>query len=370
MTAATSDDGSKRLLSVDVLRVLAMLMVVAIHTVLVFTLRTDFFATKLWFALEPLVAFSKIGVALFFMTSGFLVITKNRSIRENWVITKQRLLIPLIVFSLLTLGYELYRFSSSGNAYGEFWQKQLATITTFPNSPLWFLVVLLFLYLLNPVWQLVFSKERNLNLALYLTKLALIFSVFVTLIKFPSQQTDVFFNSFTLWLGYVFFYLYGGLVRNNWVSFNRMNINVLMVVLGLTAIILGDYYTLSATVHAQPFVWSGYFFEYLSIPIIILAVGMFNLCMSSDFPWLRNNRIGTGFVPLIRGLAGVSYAIYLLHPLVVSVVYDAGFIFDSLGMNVYLYNFLHYFLVLSISATIGYLILKIAALRWMVGGRR
>lgn len=354
-----------RIIGVDIIRVLAMLMVISIHTILNFTIRPDFFGTKTWFVFEPIAAFSKIGVLLFFMISGYLVISKNRSIKENWQITKNRILFPLIFFSLIDLAYKLYKFSLLEKSFFIFWREQLLNITNFPNSPLWFLVVLLFLYILNPIWQILFAKKRNSNLAIYLTKFSLIFSIFVTVIKFLSQNNILFFNSFTLWLGYLFFYFYGGLVRNNWITFNRTKINILMIVVGLLATMVGDYYTAFATGHSITFIWSGYFFEYLSIPIILSSVGTFNLLISSEFGWLTDK-----VTKVIGVFSGLSYGVYLIHPFITSVFTDIlGFDFDKLVMNVYIYNFLNYFLVLSISVIISYFILKIPRLRMVVGGR-
>ncbi len=345
-----------------------MLMVVCLHTILSFTLREDFFATKAWFILEPIVAFSKIGVLLFFMISGYLVINKNRSIVDNWKITKKRILVPLCFFSILNFGYELYKFSLMGKSQSLFWKEQLSNINNFPNSPLWFLVVLLFLYLLNPVWQTLFTKERDSSLALYVTKMSLSFSLLVTIIKFFSHDHTVFFNSFTLWIGYVFFYLYGGLVRNNWVSFNKVRINLAMITIGLLSILVGDFYTLFRNAHSLGFIWSGYFFEYLSIPIIMLAVGTFNLFVSNDFSW-TNKKLSHNIINVIEMFAGLSYGVYLIHPFVASIFTDIlGFDFDKLSMNVYLFNFINYFLVLGISVLVSFLIVKTPGLRLTIGG--
>src|SRR5260221_8277573 len=89
---------TERIFSADVIRVAAMLMVVVLHTILNFTLRPDFFATKVWFAFEPIVAISKTAVLLFFMISGYLVIGKERSIRENLKKIRGVIVIPFVFF--------------------------------------------------------------------------------------------------------------------------------------------------------------------------------------------------------------------------------------------------------------------------------
>lgn len=357
----------QRIISVDIIRVLAMLMVICLHTINDFTLRPDFFATKVWFVFEPFVALSRIGVALFFMISGFLVITKDRSIRENWHITRDRVLTPLICFSLLNLGYKAYRFSLTHQGFSVFWKEQITQITNFPNSSFWFLFVLLFLYLLNPVWQIIFAKEHK-KLAQYVTVLSLIFSIFVTFIKFLNPSHTIFFNGFTLWLGYLFFYFYGGLVKQGWVNTKQHVTNLIFVLVGLLAIIAGDYYTYATTIHGQSFLWSGYFFESLSIPLVLASIGTFNLLIFARFKWLTRGVIANKVTALVATTASLSYGVYLIHPFVVSILLDeVGFYFDKLSINVYLYNILNYFLVVGISAGITYVVLRIPLLNTMLG---
>jgi len=361
----------KRLFNVDLIRTLAMMMIVGLHTVLAFTLRPDFFATKTWFILEPFMAFSKSGILLFFMLSGYLVIGKNRTIKENWQTTKNRILIPLLFFSTLDLLYKQYRFSLINSNTLLFWEKQLRNIPGFPDSPLWFLGVLFFLYLLNPLWQVLFGKDKDPKLAVYLTKLSIIFTIFVTVIKFPTLRQGSFYNSFTLWLGYLPLYFYGGLVRNGWINNKRKVVNILMIFLGLLGTVVGDYYTSFAQIHSLQFIWSGYFFEYLSIPNILLAIGTFNLLIALDINPLQNGYVGRAFMKVIAVLAGLSYGIYLVHPFVVYIFNDSlGLDFDKLKVNVYGYNVFNYFLVLGTSALISYLIMKVPQLRLIIGEQR
>jgi len=361
---------SKRLFSVDLVRTLAMMMVIGLHTILTFTLRPDFFATKVWFLLEPLLAFSKIGILLFFILSGYLVINKNRSIKENWEITRSRILIPLLFFSTIDLIYKQYRFSLLESNVLLFWQAQLHNILNFPDSSLWFLGVLFFIYLLNPVWRIIFVEEKNKDLAIYLTKLSFIFSLLVTILKFPSLRQNDFFNTCTLWLGYLPLYFYGGLVKNGWVKKNKKMINLLLVFIGLLGTIVGDYYTLYTKIHSLSFIWSGYFFEYLSIPNVLLAIGTFNLLIDFNFTQIQYSLLKYCLMKITSLFAGLSYGIYLIHPFVINIFYDIlHFDFDKMKINIYIYNLLNYFLVLCTSALITYVILNISWLKSMIGER-
>jgi surface polysaccharide O-acyltransferase-like enzyme len=363
-----NNENSSRLIGVDIIRILAMLMVLVLHTILSFTMRPDFFATKLWFIVEPICAISKPAVLLFFMVSGYLVINKNRTIKDNWQKTKKRILVPLAFFSILNIVYAFSNFQYTGSNGIDFLQHQLVRVTNFPSSPLWFLVVLLFLYLLNPVWQLIFADGKNRNIARYIVFLSLIFSAFITIIKFPSLKNDFFFNNFTAWIGFLFFYLYGGLIRNNWFNIKNNKINIAIVLFSFLAIVIGDYFTAYANVYHINFIWNGYTFDYLSIPVILLSVGLFNLIIKEDFSWVCNNNTGHKTVSALRWLAGLSFGIYLIHTYVVSIFTDKiGFDFNKLSINVYLYNILNYTLVLTISLIITYIIKKTPKFKMVIG---
>jgi surface polysaccharide O-acyltransferase-like enzyme len=361
------DKNSSRSINVDLIRVVAMLMVIVMHTILNFTLRIDFFGTKLWFLFEPIVAISKTCVLLFFMLSGYLVINKNRSIQQNWQKTRRRLVIPLVFFSTCTIGYFFYQFIKSGQTdLLLFLQNQLVRVTNFPSSPLWFLGVLVIFYLLNPLWQTIFNPSNQPTTARYLTVLALVFSVSAQIIQFPSLKAGSFFTSFTGWLGYIFFYFYGGLVRNNWIQFKRKKLNYGLVVLGLLGTVLGDWLTIFAQQHNFSFTWTGYT-NYLSLPVIMMAVGIFNLLIEAKLEKLKT--LMPHATNILTWLAGLSFGIYLIHTFVISFFTDIiGFDFNNFKINVYLYNLLNFSLVLGISLIITWIIKKIPRLRIVIGG--
>ena len=96
---------NKRIINADLIRVVAMLMVIFLHTILNFTIRPDFFATKLWFLFEPIAALSKSSVLLFLILSGYLVISKERTIEENSQKILKKIVIPLAFFEFLNVVY-------------------------------------------------------------------------------------------------------------------------------------------------------------------------------------------------------------------------------------------------------------------------
>ncbi len=352
---------NNRLPNADLVRVLAMLMVILLHTILNFTIRPDFFATKLYFLFEPIIAIAKTCVLLFFMLSGYLVIAKQRSIKDNFNKTWQKILLPLAFFSLVNVVYAWTKFPYNGTNLQDFITSQLQSVVNFPSSPLWFLVVLFFLYLLNPVWQLIFKNAQTKNIAKFVTFLALIFSLLTTIIGFLVNRTDLFFNNFTAWTGFAFFYLYGALAKNKWIKIDKQKINISLLLIGVTFTMVGDYLTMWQKAHSINFIFNDYTGDYLSISVLMTAVALFNILMSLDLSKIKNN--------VLTWLANLSFGIYLIHTYVISFFTDiAGFDFNKLQINVYLYNFLNVFLVFSISLFMTIVIKKIPKVRNLIGG--
>ncbi len=98
-----------------------------------------------------------------------------------------------------------------------------------------------------------------------------------------------------------------------------------------------------------------------------MAIGMFNLLVSSNFDWLKTKNLGHKTLTVIQSLVGLSFGIYLIHTYIVTVLSDIGFDFNRQSMNVYLYNLANYSLVLGVSILIVYLIKKIPRLRMIIG---
>ncbi len=355
-----------RSLRIDALKVIAMTMVLMLHTIYNFTLRPDFFATKLWFIIEIISAFSKPAVLIFFIISGYLSLTKQTSIQKNASKLLKRLVTPLIFFSSLSLLYLYYQSWLSHVYFSEYLFLQFKRITDFPSSTLWFLEVLVIFTLLNPLWQSIFSDNKKKDLAIYLTKITFLF---ILLSQFESVMTlkaSSYFNHLTGWLGYIALYFYGGLIRNNWTrSWDKIQ-SLSLISVGVIATMIGDYLTSYSNHHTLNLPFIG-FANLLSIPGIMIAVGVFNLIIGFR---INNNTLlqNTFLRQLIHQIATHSFGIYLIHPLVINFLSDfAQFSFDELRLNVYVYNLLNFSLVFGISMLLTNLIKRSRWSRWSIG---
>lgn len=355
-----------RFAGVDVIRVLAMVMVVFLHTVYNFTVRTDFFSTKAWFLFEPVAAISKTGVLLFFMISGYLVIQKRRSIEDNWNKTVKMILIPLAIFTIFNFAVDAFK-QQTNTLDWKFVYEYAVHLINFPSSSLWFLVALFFMYSLNPLWQVIFSREKGPQLAIYLTTTAFLVTVGTKILDAPLADHTLLSNIFTGWLGFIFFYLYGGLVRSNFVNVRNTKLNLLMVVSGFLLTIFGDYQLLYLHLFFPDFAWTNYLFGLNSLPVFLIAIGLFNVLISSSFNWLNRDLLGVTLDKVFAWLAGQTYGIYLIHTSIVAMLTLFGFSFDQLSINVYLYNIFNFAIVLGASLVLVMAIKKTPLLKMAVG---
>lgn len=353
----------QRFLNLDLIRIVGMVMVIILHTAVNFTLRADFFATKLWFLLEPIVALSKTAVLLFFMLSGYLLINKQRSIKENLTKTWLKLCVPLIFFTSIDTLINLSKFDLYNNGWLSFWTREIDRLMNEKSSPLWFLIVLVFLYLLNPLWQKVFAQKDGGQLVKYLTTSALIFSVVMAIVEYPSGKMGMLFTGGTYWLGYVFFYLYGGLIKAKILNIKNQLLNVSLLFAGLLLTIVGDFLAVDWQIKGFNYIWNTYTTNYLSLPVIMMAVGLFNLFISSDFKKL------SPISGIMTKFAQLSFGVYLVHGYFILLSRQVfGFKFDLVGMNVYLYNLLDVGSVLLLSMFTTWIWLKIPKLKALLGG--
>lgn len=351
-----------RHIGIDILRVIAMLGVIFLHTIYPFTVRTDFFLTKAWFLFEPLSAISRSSLALFFIISGYLVVGKNRTVKENLQITSKRIIIPFISFSMLASFFFLFKTGRSmGDALDPTYV--FGNIMKFPDNWLWFLSTLLFLYLLNPLWQQLFTDAPKRSAARYVVTSFFLFTVFSLFLKYATH-TMTFFNSFTTWIGYVCFYLYGALAKNKWGGRLSKKSSFLLFLVGLLLEMGGDYFAILNQKNGTPLFFAGYFSDNIAIPPLLMAVGLFNMFI--DMKTIKN--IGKQIPAFITTVAGLSYGIYLTHEFISQTLADVmGWSVDSMHMNVYLFNFGFFAITLFGSALVTFILLRIPKLRAIIG---
>lgn len=337
-------------------------MVVYMHTFYNFSIRQDFYFTKLWWLLEPFTILAKTCIPLFFMLSGYLNLTKPKSIEQNWQKTKQRIILPLLFFETINIAYRAYLFDFSKLSIGEFSISQLNRLTSHPSSPLWFLYVLAILYALNPIWWRLFQDTSAKQFTFNFVKISFLWASMLTFLAYPTGRQDVVLNAFTSWTGFVWAYLYGGLIAHSFVKTHAMP-SIKLILLGFAATLIGDGLTGHTLIRNLPFIWQNYTGNFLSLPIMILSVGIFGLLLK-----IKSDQLSSVGNKAIIWLASLSFGIYLFHTYVVSFLTDIlSFNFDQINMNLYLYIITNFTLVITASIILTLFFKKITPLKKFIG---
>lgn len=372
MTKISSNSKNSHYFNADFIRVLAILAIIYLHTTYNFSMRPDFFGTKLWFLLEPITILSKTGVLLFFSLSGYLILAREKSIKENWQRSLFRLALPLLFFSLINLIKDALKSELPiEENFQLFFNSQLLKIIRFHNSHLWFLVVLLPLYLLNPVWQSLLNLKNARSIWRYLLLISLIFSLSILPLSWLRQGKEIeILNNFSAWMAYLFFYLFGAALRHqNILNFSQKFYQRLLIA-GIFLTIIGDYWTGYCTAINQPCSLYNYTsdFFFLNFPVVMMAVAIFSLLIKADFSsWSKNNYLKK-LKEIIAWLSLHVFGIYLIHLYIVNIFDDLlSWTFNTAGLNVYLYIFLNYSLIFFLSLMLVILIKKIPGLRVIIG---
>ncbi|UYF98746.1 acyltransferase [Halomonas sp. GD1P12] len=132
---------------IDLCRVIATLGVIAIHASADSFYQFSTLDTGNWLSANAIDSISRISVPLFFLLSGFLIITPHRSAPSLKGLLRriQRIALPLIIWSTLFLFYTSY------------YTRESIDFFSILQSPamyhLWFVYALLGVYLLIPILQ-------------------------------------------------------------------------------------------------------------------------------------------------------------------------------------------------------------------------
>lgn len=363
---------SKYIFQADLVRALAILAVIGIHLVIPITPRPDFFGGTVWWAAFLLNCLFRISVPLFIILSGYLVLGKDSNIKENFNRLFHRILIPLISYYIIfNVVYALMAWlrSEPYDYSGIFHNLSKNTHTS-----LYFLVVLFFIQLLNPLWNLL-TEPKNESVLKYICYFFLILATVSFFFYYLSLREGEMFSTFTYWMMWVGYYLYGYLVKlkpvlltkTETVFYSLMFISNFIITVGFGYITLwlfhhniSDLFYIGGQTYAD---------GYLSFSVMLMSLSGFNLLMRSklshkleSFEWLKKP---------VAFLATISFALYLNHLLVIDTLSKFfGINPDSPSMpSLAGYLVISAFLTLLITVPLVVIISKLPYLRKIVGLR-
>ncbi len=303
----------------DVVRVLAALGVVVLHSFDPVYFRPDFFGGKVWWITHIFNAIFRSSVPLFVLLSGYLNLGRRKYFDQNWKKIKLRILIPLFSFFAI---YTLFDLIFSRLPW-----KGLETLIVIydrfninTQSLLYFLILLFFLYLLTPLFDLLFNKKEHIQKTFIIGFLLLGAMILVARIT-TFANDEYFYNTYNTWISYIGYYLAGYYIRRMQLSLKQYLSVGLIFCLSLLVTIFGSY-----LIYVHQDLLSTYFLvdnityfaNYLSPNVIIQSIALFILIIKSQK--LANVSKNKTVFQLLRLVAQNSFGIFLLHILMIYIL--------------------------------------------------
>jgi len=279
-----------RNVSLDILRIIACLMVVAIHSPMPSEADNGLFLSSISYLAAP-------SIGLFFMISGALLLPINASTNTFLKRRFSKIATPTLIWSILYLLASI------------FWRRDVFSwkaLLSLPfsaqwNPTFWFLYTLMGLYLLAPIvsgWlQSASMKEQEFFLILW--GVTLLYPIIRSILYINTSETGVLYY-FTGYAGYFLLghYLnrYPERIRFKWLLPLVIIAYVVPVVCKLKSISV-DFYSV---------------FWCLSIFVVIQCVFVWKLTI-----WITSRCFKQTTCSWVSKLAKLSFGVYLIHYLII-----------------------------------------------------
>lgn len=342
--------GNNYLFSADLLRAIAIIMVVIIH---VFGEYVNFprdFLTGHWWAANLIDAFSRSAVPLFIMLSGMLLLHEGKADSPRAFFKKRlyRLGIPVLFWPIF---YTIWRL----------WLNHLPfSVSSFLADyislsiyyHLYFLYVILGLYLLTPPLK-IFIRHASENHKKYLILLTFSFSILIPLLKYFFKIDINVSTILTIFLLFIPYYLAGDYLREKKITKTQIiQLSILYVFISVATAIGNAWYMrsigwsmITTLSNAR---YDRYFYDYLSITTVIQS--LIGFVILSNLPtflrFLEKERIQK----FVLQLASSSFGIYLIHPFLLEISNRIFLIdFDTFHIPIILFLFFKTATILTLS---------------------
>jgi len=296
---------TRRIVYIDILRTIAILAVIMLHCISDHFVSTSLYGSPAWHAVNVLNTLTRMGVPIFFMISGYLLIsdTRETTLRKYFSRRLPKILIPFIIWNVI---YFIYNAKMYGGVLDPI-DFIYRFVTMDISYHFWFVYTLLCLYLIVPVIKPFFNRATNTQL-LYV----LIISTFPTTIGpiFNKFSGVWLFRFEPLFLGYFGFIVLGYMLGRMTLSRRARLLIYLAGIIGACASIFGTIY-LSSPDSIDTFFNSGY-----GISPYCVGAAMFVLVrqIGEKVTSVRVHKMFSTFGKL-------SFGVYLSHVIVMDILH-------------------------------------------------
>jgi len=312
---------------IDLVRIVAVFQIILVHLSYVIFFKYDLLSPN-WIAANIYDSFSRMGVPLFFMVSGYLLIGKSE---PNLIFFRKRLVkvgIPTLFWSFFYLFWRVDAYSSGNMSPLAVALSILKTIYLGDvEIHLWFLYILIGIYLVVPILRVYVSTASRRDLTYFTLMWFVATSIFEVVQRITGYKSALVIPVVT---GYVGYFVMGYWLASVKLSRRGRIISLIGIVAAVVLIIFGTNF-LSANAGSADF----YFYSYFS-PATVLA----SICGYLLLKDLGQNLGGAG--KMIRAVSTTSFGIYLIHIFVIGLLRKGTFgfrIYSWMGPSVYMIPF-------------------------------
>jgi len=344
--------------SVDLIRFIAIIGIILVHTSgYPYPIPGPGISTTdivYWFTTDVYNTLGTVGVPLFVMLTGALLLDPNKADEPLRVFYKKRFNRIAWPFFFWTVVYFVWDFSVRTKPLTLFNVEQGLLTGAYPH--LWYLYLLMGLYAVTPIVRILL-KHIDRKLFTYLLILWFVGTVFT---PFVHTFTNFTYNpvSFVLfdWIGYFLLGIY--LLNSN---FKRQTA-YLFAAVGLLGATIGDW-LLTATVGEHI---TGYLHNYMSATMIVGSAGLF-LFLTTVKATVFENKPQTNRV--IHWISQNTMPIYLIHMIILETltIQVMGIYLNTITYNPIIDIPIFTLLVFSVSAALVYGLKKLPGISKVIG---
>lgn len=314
---------------IDLVKVIAMFGVIGLHT---------WGVSMEWHYVNVLYESCVIAIPLFFMSSGYIMLSRH-DVNYGYALTKiLRIVRFLLLYSFFY--WLVFSISTSNFSYKELWYLIVGMITQKgPFHFCWFLITMIILYAFLPIINLCYHNKFNIIICSILILFVINNSLFVANL-FCEKPIELYCaQSLRLW-NWLFYFLVGGLLSANKI------VNILSRKFYLLLIIFFSLLNILFQFICRP---------YMNSPLCELFYCSFIVELLSVFVFLYvlSNRIKQS--KILEMLSKLFLPVYMFHPLFLA--FSSRISFHLFPVELAL--FIRFFIASSITICFSYFFMRI-----------
>lgn len=338
---------------IDLIRVVAVFQIVLVHLSYVIFFKEEVLSAN-WRAANFYDSFSRMGVPLFFMVSGFLLLGKTEPIVDFFRKRFVKVGIPTLFWSAAYLLWSVKAYTDGTmNPLSVGLSMLKVMYLGDVEIHLWFLYILIGIYLVVPILRLYVSAASRRDL----TYFAVLWFLATPLLELAQRvigyQTALVIPVVT---GYIGYFVMGYLLADVKLGSHARLLSALGCMVAIAVTYVG-----TNLLSAQNGPIDAYFYSYFSPPTVLASICGFLLLKDLGSNLDR-------FARIIRTVSAASFGIYLIHIFVVELLRkgDLGFhLYSWIAPSVYMIP-LTGLAVFAISFLIVFAMRKIPVLKMLV----